>query len=95
MSEAEQAAIYIRLKRESAEMQNEMAVLDAEIKHAAEMFEAVARTIKTRPAIKQDWAGIQKLTSEMSVKIDRYLGLELQKIDRDAQIAKFTEAFSR
>ncbi len=93
MGEAEQAAAYLRLKKESKRMQNEIAALEAEIKKAGGDFEVLADWLKECGARARNtaWDVYATLIADLPRKVARHSELELQKVEVDSQLAKFVD----
>jgi len=77
MSELEQTAAYLRLKKESKGMQNEIAALEADIKKAGADFAALAEWLKEcggasgYKARNTDWPSYAALTADPPKKVAR------------------------
>jgi hypothetical protein len=93
MSELEQAAAYLRLKKESKGMQNEIAALEADIRKAGGDFAALGDWLKECGARARNtaWDSYATLIADLPKKVARHSELQVQKADVDGQLAKFVD----
>jgi hypothetical protein len=91
MSDVEQAAVYLRLKKESREIQSEIAALEADIKQAGRHFEVLVEQLKECRAENAGWDSYMDVLSNLPKKVKRYQELQYEKEDRKKQLSKFSQ----
>jgi hypothetical protein len=91
MSDVEQAAVYLRLKKEAKEIQNEIASLEADMKKAGRDFGVLAEQLKECRAETASWDIYADIFANLPKKITRYQELQYEKADREKQLSKFTQ----
>jgi hypothetical protein len=91
MSDLEQAAAYLRVKKESKKIQNELAALDADLKKAGKDLVALGEWLKNGKARNAAWDVYADLISILPAKIKRYDELLSEKADIVNQLSKFTD----
>lgn len=89
MSQEEQGAIYMGLKKKSKEIQTEMAALEAKIRKEGQDFSQLGAWLQALNVKKPDLETYTSLMAGLSGQISRYCDLANQKAELDTQIAKF------
>jgi hypothetical protein len=91
MTKQEQFEIYLGLKKDCKDIQNEIASLEAYMKKAGEHFAALAERLKGCQLVHISWGLCEKMISDLPSKAGRYQELQATKADKESQLAKFTE----